>query len=179
MFGHKIGRAPAQKSYVSDQIISQAKRAAGRRVIGGAVKRPSNMFEDVDRRIAMYGDELRKMDNETMFSGKRSSEYSSIRAKYDAAMRDRENLMGEGRRGGAACGGASLAEIGRAASERVRDASVSGMVTSAAKRARDAMSVSRGGRKPSARGAIVKKVMAEKGLSLPQASKYVKENGLY
>jgi len=179
MFGHKIGRAPAQKSYVSDQIISQAKRAAGRRVIGGAVKRPSNMFEDVDRRIAMYGDELRRMDNETMFSGKRSSEYSSIRAKYDAAMRDRENLMGEGRRGGAACGGASLAEIGRAASERVRDASVSGMVTSAAKRARDAMSVSRGGRKPSARGAIVKKVMAEKGLSLPQASKYVKENGLY
>jgi len=41
------------------------------------------------------------------------------------------------------------------------------------------MSVSRGGRKPSARGAIVKKVMAEQGLSLPQASKYVKENGLY
>lgn len=35
------------------------------------------------------------------------------------------------------------------------------------------------GRKPSARGAIVKKVMAEHGLSLPQASKYVKENGLY
>jgi hypothetical protein len=36
-----------------------------------------------------------------------------------------------------------------------------------------------GGRKPSARGAIVKKVMAEQGLSLPQASKYVKEHGLY
>jgi len=36
-----------------------------------------------------------------------------------------------------------------------------------------------GGRKPSARGAIVKKVMQEMGLSLPQASKYVKENGLY
>ena len=39
-----------------------------------------------------------------------------------------------------------------------------------------------GGRKkraPSARGAIVKKVMKEKGLSLPQASKYVKEHGLY
>ena len=36
-----------------------------------------------------------------------------------------------------------------------------------------------GGRKPSARGAIVKKVMREQGLSLPQASKYVKENGLY
>jgi hypothetical protein len=36
-----------------------------------------------------------------------------------------------------------------------------------------------GGRKPSARGAIVKKVMREMGLSLPQASKYVKENGLY
>ena len=36
-----------------------------------------------------------------------------------------------------------------------------------------------GGRKPSARGAIVKKVMAERGLSLPQASKYVKEHGLY
>jgi hypothetical protein len=181
IFGHKMGRAPAQKSmaYVTDQIISQGKRAAGRRVIGGAVKRPSNMFEDVDRRIAMYGDELRRMDNETMFSGKRSSEYSSIRAKYDAAMRDRENLMGEGRHGGAACGGASLAEMGRAASERMRNASVSGMVTAAAKRARDAMSVSRGGRKPSARGAIVKKVMAEKGLSLPQASKYVKENGLY
>lgn len=29
------------------------------------------------------------------------------------------------------------------------------------------------------RGAIVKKVMKEKGLSLPQASKYVKEHGLY
>jgi hypothetical protein len=36
-----------------------------------------------------------------------------------------------------------------------------------------------GGRAPSARGAIVKKVMAEHGLSLPQASKYVKEHGLY
>jgi hypothetical protein len=36
-----------------------------------------------------------------------------------------------------------------------------------------------GGKKPSARGAIVKKVMAEHGLSLPQASKYVKEKGLY
>jgi hypothetical protein len=34
-------------------------------------------------------------------------------------------------------------------------------------------------RKPSARGEIVKKVMRERGLSLPQASKYVKENGLY
>ena len=37
----------------------------------------------------------------------------------------------------------------------------------------------RGGRKPSARGAIVSKVMKEMGLSLPEASKYVKENGLY
>ena len=36
-----------------------------------------------------------------------------------------------------------------------------------------------GGKKPSARGAIVKKVMHEQGLSLPQASKYVKEHGLY
>jgi hypothetical protein len=30
-----------------------------------------------------------------------------------------------------------------------------------------------------ARAAIVKKVMQEKGLSLPKASKYVKDNGLY
>jgi hypothetical protein len=37
----------------------------------------------------------------------------------------------------------------------------------------------KGGRKPSARGAIVKKVMQERGLTLPQASKYVKEKGLY
>jgi hypothetical protein len=39
-----------------------------------------------------------------------------------------------------------------------------------------------GGRKkraPSARNEIVKKVMAERGLSLPQASKYVKEHNLY
>ena len=36
-----------------------------------------------------------------------------------------------------------------------------------------------GGRAPSARGAIVKEVMAKHGLSLPQASKYVKEHGLY
>jgi hypothetical protein len=36
-----------------------------------------------------------------------------------------------------------------------------------------------GGKKPSARGAIVSKVMREQGLSLPQASKYVKEHGLY
>ena len=36
-----------------------------------------------------------------------------------------------------------------------------------------------GGRKPSARGAIVKQVMREQGLSLPQASKYVKEHNLY
>ena len=33
--------------------------------------------------------------------------------------------------------------------------------------------------KPSARGEIVKRVMREHGLSLPQASKYVKEHGLY
>ena len=36
-----------------------------------------------------------------------------------------------------------------------------------------------GGKAPSVRGAIVKKVMQEHGLSLPQASKYVKEHGLY
>jgi len=36
-----------------------------------------------------------------------------------------------------------------------------------------------GGKKPSARGEIVKKVMREQGMSLPQASKYVKEQGLY
>lgn len=36
-----------------------------------------------------------------------------------------------------------------------------------------------GGRAPSARGAIVKKVMAEHGLSLPKASAYVKANNLY
>jgi len=35
------------------------------------------------------------------------------------------------------------------------------------------------GRKPSARGEIVKKVMREQGLSLPQASSYVKQHGLY
>jgi len=40
-------------------------------------------------------------------------------------------------------------------------------------------SVSGSGRKPSERGAIVKRIMAEKGMSLPQASKYVKEHGLY
>jgi hypothetical protein len=34
-------------------------------------------------------------------------------------------------------------------------------------------------KKPSARGEIVKKVMREQGLSLPQASKYVKEHNLY
>lgn len=44
---------------------------------------------------------------------------------------------------------------------------------------RKSQSVPMGGRKPSARGAIVKKVMREQGLSLPQASKYVKEHGLY
>ena len=36
-----------------------------------------------------------------------------------------------------------------------------------------------GGRKPSARGEIVKQVMREQGLSLPQASSYVKQHGLY
>ena len=36
-----------------------------------------------------------------------------------------------------------------------------------------------GGRAPSARGEIVKKVMREQGLSLPQASSYVKQHGLY
>jgi hypothetical protein len=34
-------------------------------------------------------------------------------------------------------------------------------------------------RKPSVRNLIVKKVMKEHGMSLPQASKYVKEHGLY
>jgi hypothetical protein len=36
-----------------------------------------------------------------------------------------------------------------------------------------------GGRGPSRRGEIVRKVMREQGLSLPQASKYVKDHGLY
>ncbi len=36
-----------------------------------------------------------------------------------------------------------------------------------------------GGRKPNARAAIVKKVMAEKGMKMIEASKYVKEHGLY
>ena len=36
-----------------------------------------------------------------------------------------------------------------------------------------------GGKKPSARGEVVKRVMREQGLSLPQASKYVKDHGLY
>jgi hypothetical protein len=39
--------------------------------------------------------------------------------------------------------------------------------------------VRQGGKKPSARGAIVKRIMKEKNLSLPMASKYVKEHGLY
>jgi hypothetical protein len=39
--------------------------------------------------------------------------------------------------------------------------------------------VKQGGKKPSARGAIVKRIMKEKNLSLPMASKYVKEHGLY
>jgi hypothetical protein len=38
---------------------------------------------------------------------------------------------------------------------------------------------SRGGRAPSARNMIVQKIMRERGLSLPMASKYVKEHGLY
>jgi hypothetical protein len=36
-----------------------------------------------------------------------------------------------------------------------------------------------GGRGPSARGAIVRKVMREQGLSLAEASRYVKQHGLY
>ena len=35
------------------------------------------------------------------------------------------------------------------------------------------------GRKPNKRGEIVKKIMKEKGLNLPMASKYVKEHNLY
>lgn len=38
---------------------------------------------------------------------------------------------------------------------------------------------SSGGKRGSARGAIVSKVMREKGMSLPEASRYVKEKGLY
>jgi hypothetical protein len=48
-------------------------------------------------------------------------------------------------------------------------------VQSAVSRAKKAV----GGRGPSGRGEIVRKVMREHGLSLPQASKYVKEHGLY
>lgn len=67
---------------------------------------------------------------------------------------------------------------------RMRGGSFLGRVRNRAAKAADAAysavtSRPVGGRKPSARGAIVKKVMREKGLTLPQASKYVKENGLY
>jgi hypothetical protein len=67
---------------------------------------------------------------------------------------------------------------------RMRGGSVYSSVRNRASKAADAAysavtSRPVGGRKPSARGAIVKKVMKEKGLTLPQASKYVKENGLY
>jgi len=41
------------------------------------------------------------------------------------------------------------------------------------------MGSGKGKKAPSARNLIVKKVMREKGLSLPQASKYVKKHGLY
>lgn len=56
---------------------------------------------------------------------------------------------------------------------------ISGMVGGPAGGRRKVGGASCGGRKPSARGEIVKKVMREQGLSLPQASKYVKEHGLY
>jgi len=49
---------------------------------------------------------------------------------------------------------------------------------SAVKLAKEYAKVGKGKGK-SARGEIVKKVMREKGLSLPEASKYVKEHGLY
>jgi hypothetical protein len=45
--------------------------------------------------------------------------------------------------------------------------------------ATDKMVKKLGGRAPSARGAIVKQIMKEHGLSLPKASAFVKEHGLY
>jgi len=45
--------------------------------------------------------------------------------------------------------------------------------------AKSAFGIGKPKRAPSARGIIVKRVMAEQGLSLPQASKYVKEHNLY
>jgi hypothetical protein len=44
---------------------------------------------------------------------------------------------------------------------------------------RQVMGLSRAGGARSARALIVKKVMQQQGLSLPMASKYVKEHGLY
>jgi hypothetical protein len=47
---------------------------------------------------------------------------------------------------------------------------------------RGVLQITHGGKKTgarSARAAVVKRVMAERGVSLPQASKIVKEEGLY
>lgn len=44
---------------------------------------------------------------------------------------------------------------------------------------KDAYGRGKPAKKPSARGAIVKEVMQKMGMSLPEASKYVKDNGLY
>jgi hypothetical protein len=36
-----------------------------------------------------------------------------------------------------------------------------------------------GGKRPSARNVLVRQIMKEKGMSLPQASRHIKENNLY
>ena len=76
----------------------------------------------------------------------------------------------------------SLAPVTKGMGRIPRDAQISrgmGRIPRDAQISRGMGGASCGGKKPSARGAIVKKVMHEQGLSLPQASKYVKEHGLY
>jgi hypothetical protein len=62
-----------------------------------------------------------------------------------------------------------IKQVGRAAKKSLAE--------SVNKSAKDVVAATGGGR--AARAAIVKKVMAEKGLKLIEASKYVKQHGLY
>jgi hypothetical protein len=93
----------------------------------------------------------------------------SLKDVLESTKRIGRDAVGEVKKRGKAAGKDLIKQVGRAAKKSLAE--------SVNKSAKDVVAATGGGR--AARAAIVKKVMAEKGLKLIEASKYVKQHGLY
>ena len=135
---------------------------AGNAMVGGAIVPVANMKSSSMAGGAM---QTHSMDGGAMLHPLLTVELPKSKAAANKAIRETKKLM----KSMAKHSGAGVSGAGRSG------AGVSGAGVSGA--GRSGAGVSGGGR--AARAAIVKKVMADKGLSMIEASKYVKAHNLY